>query len=341
MAKDAASNTTAAGRVEALPMRVHSILNRIEPSRPAHQRYGFSYTLNPYRGCTFACRYCYARYTHEWLGLDGDADFDQKIRLKQDIAMVLDRDLKKLRRGRSGSGGGIAIGTATDPYQPLEKVYGLTRACLQVLAQEEGLKLQLTTKSNLALRDLELFRKISKRNEFTVHVTVTTLDRALARSLEPGAPSPRARIETIAALTAAGIRVEPFVCPLIPGLTDAEGDLERLFAELSLAGASRVICEAIFLRSPTKEVFFRHLEKEAPDLLERYRRRFADSAFLSPIEVERLKGRVARLRRKFGLTGAAPVEDAPLARVPRRGGPRRLPRRGAPLSRPRQLGLFG
>jgi len=329
------------------------VLNRVEPSRPAHRRYGFGWTLNPYRGCAFACRYCYARYTHEWLGLDGDGDFDRRIRLKQDIAAVLEHDLARvsrrraLRAGRSGGEWGdgpeegIAIGTATDPYQPIESEVGLTRACLEVFARGSGRRLELTTKSNLVVRDLDLLRAIAERNEITVHVTVTTLDRALARSLEPGAPSPRARIEAIAALASAGIRVEPFVCPLIPGLNDADGDLERLFAELAHAGASRVVCEAIFLRSPTKEIFLRFLDAEAPELAERYRRRFSDSAYLSPIEVERLRARVDRLRRRFGLAGAAPPDRPAISRAPRRAPPRRLPRRAPPASRPEQLGLFG
>jgi len=326
----------------------------VEPSRPAHRRYGFGFTLNPYRGCAFACRYCYARYTHEWLGLDGDGDFDRRIRPKIDIASVLERDLARLSRRRSGRGGpvrpdgprpdgpeeGIAIGTATDPYQPIESELGLTRACLAVFARGQGRRLELTTKSNLVLRDLDLLREIAERNELTVHVTVTTLDRALARSLEPGAPSPRARLEAIAALAGAGIRVEPFVCPLIPGLNDAERDLESLFAELSQAGASRVICEAIFLRSPTKEVFLRHLEVEAPELAEIYRRRFSESAYLSPIEVERLRARVDRLRRRFGLAGAPAAERRAASRAPRRAAPLRLPRRGPPRSSPEQLSLF-
>lgn len=330
--------------IEALPMRVHTLLNRIEPSRPGHQRYGFSWTLNPYRGCQFACRYCYARYTHEWLELDGDAEFDTRIRLKQDVAAVLGRDLKRMRR-RGATHEGIAIGTATDPYQPLEARYGLTRSCLEVFARDGaegggGLRIELTTKSNLILRDIELLRAIAAHSELTIHVTVTTPDRELARALEPGAPSPRARLETIAALTAAGITVQPFVCPLIPGLNDSTEDLETLFGEFARAGVSRVVCEAVFLRSPTKEVFLRFLEEHRPDLVARYRRRFEESAYLSPIEVERLRAKVGRLRRKFGLVGADRIEPVD-RRAPRRAGPRRAPRERVSGQRPEQLGLFG
>ena len=363
-------------------MRVHSVLNAVSTvasqdtrhgpyskrSEPAHRKYGFTHTINPYRGCAFACRYCYARYTHEWLGFDGDEDFDRRIRLKQDLARTLARDLQKLKRRRDRSGassagnhgagnhsvgeriGSIAIGTATDPYQPLEREYGLTRSCLEVFAEEEGWELEITTKSNLILRDLELLERVAAKNRLTIHVTITTLDRALARILEPGAPSPRARIEAVAALTRAGLRVEPFVSPLIPGITDAPSDLEALFRELAQVGSSRVVCEAIFLRSPTKEVFLRTLENEFPDLVETYRRRFEESAFLSPVEVERLRGRVDRLRRRFGLIGAKGetraegvqereaqnegVQAASNSRPPRRRGPRTLPRRRVPESRP-------
>ncbi len=346
--------------IEAIPMRVHSILNAVSTvashdrrqgpysarTEPAHRRFGFTHTINPYRGCAFACRYCYARYTHEWLGLDGDTDFDRRIRLKQDLARTLERDLLRLKRSKNERGatvGSIAIGTATDPYQPLESEVGLTRSCLEVFAKEEGWSLEITTKSNTIVRDLDLLRLVAEKNELKIHITVTTLDRGLARILEPGAPSPRARIEAIAALTQAGLTVEPFVSPLIPGVNDSAADLEALFRELSQVGAGRVVCEAIFLRSPTKEVFIRTLEEQFPDLADSYRRRFDESAFLSPVEVERLRGRVDRLRRKFGLIGANGSQD-PLrnSRPPRRRAPRALPRRTlpeTPAGGPEQLAL--
>lgn len=345
------------GGARTVPLRVRSIVNPVtigrrtgerdspHPSRtePAHRRFGFTHTLNPYRGCVFACRYCYARYTHEWLGLDGDGDFDQRIHLKEDITEVLRRDLGRLRRrGRGGDPiGAIAFGTATDPYQPVEAEYGLTRACLEVFAEEEGWSLELTTKSTLIARDIELLRRVARRNEVLIHVTVTTVDRALARILEPGAPSPRARIETIASLTAAGLTVEPFVAPLIPGINDATEALDQLFRELKEVGARRVIGEALFLRSPTREVFLRSLQESFPSLVTEYRRRFAESAFLSPVDAERLRARVERLRVAHGLLGGR--GDDARARSPRRGSPRTLPRRPPPRGEstgPEQLGLI-
>ena len=342
---------------EVLPMRVSGVLHRVPAPRvgsrgsrtePVIRRFGFTHTINPYRGCAFACRYCYARYTHEWLGFDGAADFDQRLRVKLDFAATLSRELRRLATRRavgSEEVRGIAIGTATDPYQPIEQEYGLTRAALQVFAEESGWPIELTTKSNLILRDLPLLKKIAKKNSLTIHVTITTLDRGLARGLEPGAPSPRARIEAIAALTEAGIRVVPFVSPLMPGVNDRTVDLEDLFRELSQVGVTRAICEAVFLRSPTREVFLEYLERERPDQVERYRRRFEESAYLSPVEVERLRAKVDRLRRKFGLSGAPAVDggNGRPPRAPRRGGARRLPSRRPPVTpetAPQQLGLF-
>lgn len=302
---------------------IHSLLSRCDsPQMP------FEWTLNPYRGCAFSCRYCYARYTHEWLGLDPDADFDRRVLVKRDVEKVLERDLARLRRARAASarrrartgGGGaggrrrerIAMGTATDPYQPAEHRFGLSRACLQVFDREPaGLprekrrwELSITTKSDLIVRDIPILQSLSRRNDIAVNVTLTTLDRDLSRKLEPGAPGPKTRLSTMATLVAAGIEVNAFAMPILPGLTDSEADLDALFASLAEAGVRRVVCEALFLRSPTREVFFRFLDDTFPELAAQYRRRFEESVYASPLYVERLRARVGRLRERYGLSGA-------------------------------------
>ncbi len=358
----------------------------------------FDWSVNPYRGCAFACRYCYARYTHEWLGKDPDVGFDKEIVLKEDIDRVLCRDLVRLRhrklnerrgaakRGVAPSGdveGGefgsrgqridlasgsfsrrpmpptaanraaesqpmerVAIGTATDPYQPLEHKYGLTRECLKAFLREpshhpDGYDLSVTTKSDLVVRDIPLLEELSRKNRVTINMTLTTLDEDLLRDLECGAPTARARLTTMKTLRAAGLDVCAFVSPILPGITDEEEALEALFSELAEAGVQRVVCEALFLRSPSKEVFFRFLEEKFPERLEEYQRRYHSSAYASPLYVERLRARVERLRDRFGLCGKRPSHAQSLGVVDAGARRKQLPKRPLPRgSGLQQLFLF-
>src|SRR6185437_7740730 len=169
-----------------LPSR--SVLTKVNSKR----RLPFNYGINPYRGCEFACRYCYARYAHEFLELEPEA-FEHKIYFKQDAAWLLEQELKRLKPGTE-----IALGTATDPYQPLERRQHVTRSMLEVFARTSGLSLGIVTKSTLIARDLDLLREIDRRHKLTVHFTVTTMDADLARILEPRAPRPDLRIRTLA-----------------------------------------------------------------------------------------------------------------------------------------------
>lgn len=164
--------------VEYFTLPVKSLLNRCSSARMP-----FTWTINPYRGCEFACKYCYARYTHEFMEMRDGIDFERKIYVKQQAAWLLRQDLKKVKRGEE-----IAIGTATDPYQPAERRYGITRTILEELALHTGLELGFVTKSNLILRDAELLRKIAEKNQLYVNLTITTVDAQLARILEPRAP---------------------------------------------------------------------------------------------------------------------------------------------------------
>src|SRR5579863_6031795 len=185
---------------------VKSILNRCDS-----QRVPFDWTINPYRGCEFGCKYCYARYTHEYMEIDG-GEFERKIFVKQDASVLLARDIgaKYSYEGRGESGmqpEHIAIGTATDPYQPAEKEYGVTRACLEELATREGLSISVITKSNQIVRDIDLFKVISGRSALSVNITVTTLKPRLARLLEPRAPRPDLRLAAVRELRDAGLHV--------------------------------------------------------------------------------------------------------------------------------------
>src|SRR5438445_2839489 len=173
--------------VEYFTLPVRSILNRCVSKREMP----FTWTVNPYRGCEFACKYCYARYTHEFMEMRDGVDFEQKIYVKQHAANLLRQELRRVKPGEE-----IAVGTATDPYQPAERRFEVTRTILEELVRHQGLQLGLITKGNLILRDLELLKEIGRNNRLFVNLTITTLDVELARILEPRAPRPDLRMET-------------------------------------------------------------------------------------------------------------------------------------------------
>src|SRR3979411_1956260 len=165
-------------QVEYFTLPSRSLLNRCVSNRAMP----FTWTINPYRGCEFACKYCYARYTHEFMEMRDGADFEQKIYVKQHAAQLLRQELRRVKSDEA-----IALGTATDPYQPAERSYEVTLAILEEFARHRGFELGIVTKSNLVVRDLDLLREVAKSNELSVHVTVTTLSVELARILEPRA----------------------------------------------------------------------------------------------------------------------------------------------------------
>src|SRR5258708_37519315 len=202
--------------VEYFTLPVRSLLNRCTGSRMP-----FTWTINPYRGCEFACKYCYARYTHEFMEMRDGIEFEQKIFAKQHAAELLHQELRKVKRGED-----IAIGTATDPYQPIERKLEITRAILQELARHSGLELGIVTKSAMVVRDIDLLREISQRNHISVNFTVTTTGAELARLLEPRAPRPDLRLESLGKLRDAGIRAGVICAPVLPAITDSPKQLE-------------------------------------------------------------------------------------------------------------------
>src|SRR3954469_11766736 len=202
--------------VQYFEIPTRSILNRTKPPMP------FRWTINPYRGCEFGCKYCYARYTHEFMEMEA-TDFEDKIYAKAAAAHLLRQELAKIDRRD-----GIAIGTATDPYQPAERRFNRTRTILEVFARERGRHIGMITKSDLIVRDLDLLREIARANVFGVHVTVTTLDAKLARLLEPRAPRPELRLEAVHKLSEAGLVVGVNPNPIMPGITHDCASLHRL-----------------------------------------------------------------------------------------------------------------
>src|SRR6266436_5420133 len=174
--------------VEYFALPVRSLLNR----RISRREMPFAWTINPYRGCEFACKYCYARYTHEVMEIRDGIEFEQKIYAKQHAAELLRKELGRVKPGEE-----IAIGTATDPYQPIERKLEITRAILQEFVRHSGLELGIVTKSALVVRDIDLLQAISRNNRISVNLTVTTTDADLARILEPRAPRPDLRLEAV------------------------------------------------------------------------------------------------------------------------------------------------
>lgn len=274
-----------------LPCR--SLLNRC-----TSERMPFEWTINPYRGCEFGCGYCYARYTHEFMGMEDTRLFETRIYAKQDAARALERDLSRAAC-RSGS---IALGTATDPYQPAERRMKVTQSLLEVFARKEGLRLSITTKGTLVTRDIDLLRAVSERNDLTVNMTITTLSRRLARLLEPRAPRPGKRLEAVRELSEAGLRTGVFIMPVIPGITDAPASLDALVGAAARAGASRVAHQVLFLRDSARREFFPLVQRAYPRLAPHLRRGYRADVYYSADYRARVDQLMRTLRRKHGLS---------------------------------------
>jgi DNA repair photolyase len=279
--------------VEYFTLESKSLLNRCVSNR----QMPFTWTINPYRGCEFACKYCYARYTHEFMEMRDGLEFEQKIYVKQHAAALLAHDLRRVKPGEA-----IALGTATDPYQPAERRYEVTRAILEEFAHHRGFDLGIVTKSNLVVRDVDLLKAVARTNHLSVHITITTLNIELARILEPRAPRPDLRMDAVRTLAQAGLRVGISCSPVVPGITDSPKDLEAVIRAASEAGADYVFANPLFLKPCSAAIFLPFLEQNFPHLAENYRQRYRDRAFLPPSYTKRLSDLVHRLREKYKLT---------------------------------------
>ena len=296
--------------VEYITLENRSVLTRcLSPRMP------FTWMINPYRGCEFACKYCYARYTHEFMELRDGLEFERKIYVKQHTSWLLRQELRRVRPGEE-----IAIGTATDPYQPAERRFGITQAILREFAQHKGFEIGMVTKSNLVLRDLELLKKISANNALSVCITVTTTRTDLARILEPRAPRPDLRLMTVQKLTEAGIHAGINCAPVLPGITDSPADLEKVVRAAAEAGARFVHVNPLFLKPCSEKIFMPFLEEKFPQLVPMYRERYANRAYLPAEYHKRISALVRKLREKYkiGLPDRRPPQKASLALEPSR-----------------------
>jgi len=288
-----------AERPEYFLLPVKSILNRCDSNRVP-----FEWTINPYRGCEFACQYCYARYTHEYMELDG-SEFEKKIYVKKDAAPLLAHDIARKYSYASERSGGekpdhIAIGTATDPYQPAEREHGVTRACLEELAKPEGLSISIITKSHQIVRDIEVLKKIAARSSLQIDITVTTMRARLARMLEPRAPRPDLRLVAVKELHAAGLAVGVSASPLVPGITDGQGELEAVAAAAKEAGAQWFFSGVLFLMPSSAKQFLPFVRQKFPRLAKQYEQWYAKNGYAPEEYRRKASERVARIREKYG-----------------------------------------
>jgi DNA repair photolyase len=286
-------------RPEYFFLPVKSILNHCYSNRVP-----FDWTINPYRGCEFACKYCYARYTHEYMDLDG-LSFEKKIYVKKDAAVLLTRDIAtkySFSKASNGAPEHIGIGTATDPYQPAEREYGVTRACLEELARHDGLSISITTKSNLITRDIDVLQEIAARSRLFIDMTVTTLRPRLARLLEPRAPRPDLRLDAIRRLRDAGISVGAMASPLLPGITDGEGELESVAAAAKEAGAQWFVSGVLFLMPSSAKQFLPFLHEKFPRLVRQYEDWYTRNAYAPEPYRQKIAARLARIKSQLGLS---------------------------------------
>ncbi len=277
-----------------------SALNKV----PEASNLPFRYTVNAYRGCSHACRYCFARPTHEYLDFDSGNDFDRELVVKTNVAEVLRRELFR----RSWTRDAVALGTNTDPYQRAEGRYALMPGIIAALA-DSGTPFSILTKGTLLRRDLPLIVDAGTRVGVSVAVSLAMLDPDLHRSVEPGTPTPAARLELISAIAKAGLGCHVMVAPVLPYLTDSEAHLDALLSRIAAAGATGVTVFGLHLRGATRGWFLAWLGSAYPELLPRYRELYGRGAYLGPEYRERLRTRVAPLVARYGLGGSGHRPD--------------------------------
>jgi DNA repair photolyase len=264
-------------------VRAKSIINQV----PAASRMPFRFTVNPYRGCTHACRFCFARPTHTYLDFDAGRDFEREIVVKVNAPERLRAELAR----PSWTGEHVALGTNTDPYQWVEGRYRLMRGIWEAM-RDAANPCSILTKSPLLLRDLDLMRQINERAEFSAALSIPTLDEKWWRATEPHTPNPRARFEAVAELKRAGIRTGILVAPLMPGINDAPEQVASILELASEAGADYITGIALHLRGEVRGLWFEWLEEHRPDLLERYHELYQRGAYLPSDERRRIGGLV-------------------------------------------------
>jgi DNA repair photolyase len=297
-------------------VQAKSILNRV----PEASQMPFRWTVNPYRGCAHACTYCFARPTHEFLELGAGRDFEREIVVKVNAPERLRAELGRSRWLREH----VALGTNTDPYQWVEGRYELMRGIWEALRDARN-PCSVLTKSPLLLRDLDLMKELNSVTDFSAALSIPTLDQRAWRATEPRSPNPRARLDAIAELTAAGIRTGVLVAPLMPGINDSPEQVREVVRLATEAGASYVTGIALHLRRGVREVFMEWLGENRPELVPRYEALYQRGAYMPVAErrrlTELLRGPLTPPRERFsrmlrGEAAGPPEAPRPTFREP-------------------------
>lgn len=322
------------GDITYIGVAARSVLNRPEQT-------GMPYwSINPYVGCAFGCAYCYARYAHRYMSertADGAEPaavavaarddvpamppwlaFERRIFVKRNVPDVVRTALRRgsARHAELARGESLVIGTATDPYQPAERHFRLTRSVLEALAEHSGLRVVIITKSALITRDIDVLTRLARHSRVTVHLSLITLDRDLARRLEPRAPTPDARLRALARLAAGGIDVGINIMPVLPGITDPPAGLRALIQRVAATGATHVNAGALRLQSEARKRYLPFIEAEFPHLAARYRATYAGSSDAGSRYREGLQRVVRRLCAVYGIRCGRTEEDRARAPAP-------------------------
>ena len=310
MARLAAESTHAddGHQIDFRAIQSRTILNRSVSKRQLKHYW----TINPFRGCEFGCKYCYARYTHEFLQpapIDtpppGTHDipqqpwalaFEHEIYLKENAAWLLEQELRNIDPTEE-----IAIGTATDPYQPIERRVGITRSLLEVFARQKGLRIGIITKSSLITRDIDLLQQIAANNTLVIHLTITTTDAVLARKLEPRAPRPDLRFAALRKLCIAGLNAGVLCSPLLPGINDSIASIDAVATRAAAAGACFLGAHPLFLKSCSRPTWLAFIRENLPHLADDYNSRFAKADFVDAAYRNRLATITRQICRKHHL----------------------------------------
>ncbi len=274
-------------------IRAKSIINRV----PSRSRVLFEWTINPYRGCSHACVYCFARNTHTYLDLDAGEDFDRRIVVKVNAPELLRAELA----APGWRGDPIAMGTNVDCYQRAEGRYRLMPGIIAAL-RDFANPFSILTKGTLILRDLDLLRQAAEVTDVRLAVSVGFVDETLWRLVEPGTPSPRRRLDVVRALTDAGFSVSVLMAPVLPGLTDTEESIDDTVAAIAASGAASVTPLVLHLRPGSREWYARWLQRHRPDLVPFYRRMYARGAYAPGYYQREVTARVRSAARRHGLS---------------------------------------
>ncbi|MCI4064125.1 Rv2578c family radical SAM protein [Micromonospora sp. R77] len=273
-------------------VQAKSIINRV----PGESRVPFAWTINPYRGCSHACKYCFARKTHTFLDLDAGEDFDRKVIVKVNAGELVRRELAAPR----WRGAHVAMGTNVDCYQRAEGRYRLMPPIIEAL-RDFANPFSILTKGTLILRDLPLLRQAAEVTRVGISYSVGFVDEELWRAVEPGTPSPRRRLDAVRQLTDAGFEVGVLMAPILPGLSDDDASIDATVSAIAAAGATSVTPLALHLRPGAREWYAHWLAREFPQLVPRYRRLYQAGAYAPQAYQREVTARVRMAARRHGL----------------------------------------